>query len=119
MNTTEDRFNDFQAVDVYAPPHYRGAREGVGRWCWIQKPLGTRVGILWTDDDDGLGFLPMDADDSPGARHFTPEIITSLQGAKRAGASASVVFDAWAARVTQGLAAEPTEGTDDLAALDA
>jgi len=111
------RNDDFRAVDYYAPPRYKGLREGAGRWCWIQRPIGVRVGVLWTDDGDGLGFLGEDALVNPSAPYFVSRMAASLSAAAGAGVTATVVFDAWAARATQGLAAEPVQATSNLADL--
>lgn len=100
-------YGDHQAETVWAPAHYAtGPLEGPGRWIQIFAPIDLpHVGILYTDDDRILGYLPVSA-----LNHSHPPAIASTVGiglreAAALGRPATAVFDAWAARAGQGLAA--------------
>jgi hypothetical protein len=114
----EGRNADFHAVPVVERANWPGPRNGAGRYCWLRTPSG-RIGILWTDDDQGLGFMAVSVDRNPMGAIMTPGILSALQDAREAGAEATTVFDAYAERITQGLSADPWHSTTDLASLNA
>lgn len=100
----------FQAV--YQPPVYEGSRHGAGRWVPLTAH-GEALGYLWTNDVDGIGFLPTTtAGIIRGA-----EFAMSLSAAAGHGTPVQEVFDHWAEMATQGLAAgQVVQG--DLDTLD-
>lgn len=115
---TRERLGGGYLDSVSERANYPGQRVGPGRWLWLRTRAG-RVGILWTNDSDGLGFIGVSIEDNPAVAGFTPEIMSGIQGAAELGAHPTQVFDAWAARVGQGLVAEPVQGTLDLSSLNA
>lgn len=102
---------DLRFTTAYAPPFYPDRKEGPGRWCLLYAH-GNPLGWLWTNDRDGLGFI---ATTDAGIQR-TPEFAQAFSAAKAEGTPAGDVFDAWAERVGQGLAASPVE-TGDLDTL--
>lgn len=102
---------------VSTDPVYDSAMSGPGRWCVLVAPLGQPVGTLWTDDKNGLGFVPVRIDQNERAPFLAADIRAAFLMAARYGTPASVVFDAWAARDGQALAARSVESGDlaDLA----
>lgn len=111
-------YGDHRTVEVWAPARYRtGPLVGAGRWCPIYAPVGQPpVGILYTDDDQVLGFLPADALESPGAAKTAHTVSDALLGAAAVASPVTVVFDHWAQMDGQGLAAGPV-AVGDLSEL--
>lgn len=103
---------DLQMETVYAPAFYRDRMEGPGRWVPLAAH-GEPLGILWTNDQDGLGFIPT----TDAGRLRTPEFAQAFSAAKASGAAATDVFNAWADRDGQGLSAGPVT-TGDLDTLN-
>ena len=91
---------------MWSPAHYAtGPLEGRGRWCTVHAPmLAPSLGILYTNDQDVLGFLPEPAIKRPDAPAISHLIGVGLREAAALGRPVSDVFDAWAARAGQGLA---------------
>lgn len=100
----EHREDDLVAQSVYEPPRYTGQPVGPGRYFLLEAPLGIKVGLVWTNDADGLGFRPLATE---RAALITPRIVHAFQQAAAVGTPATVVFDHWAGQVSQGLAAGP------------
>lgn len=100
-------YGDHRAQTVWSPAHYAtGPRVGPGRWCRIYAPMiGKPAGVLYTDDRDVLGFIPVAAVKKPNAPHIAHQVGCGLREAAALGRPVSEVFDAWAARAGQGLAA--------------
>jgi hypothetical protein len=98
---------------------YDPVLEGPGRWCMLEAPLGRAIGTVWTSDRGGLGFLPVRLDENAAVVAFTSEFVVNAQRAWADGVPASVAFDWWAGRASQGLAARPVVAGDltDLAAV--
>lgn len=107
---------DFRAA--YSPAAYTGAREGAGRWFRLYGPDGD-LGIIWTNDSDAVGFLPVTVEENPSVVGVTPLIAEGLSTGAAAGAPPTVVFDRWSQIVTQGFSVGPVEETTDLASLNA
>lgn len=101
------RNDDFQAEALYVPPHYPGQMEGGGRWVTIQAPVGYTVGVLWTNDRDGIGWVQTAFDTR--AILFAREITDGIRQAAAAGAQVSDVFAYWSARVNIAVAAGPVQ----------
>lgn len=98
---------DLQFQTVYAPEFYPGRPEGQGRWC-ILHAHGEQLGYLWTDDDEGLGFVAT----SDAGIQRTPEFAQAFSKARGLRTRATDVYDAWAERVGLGLSAGPTTSGD-------
>ena len=90
--------------------------EGPGRWFVLERPLGNEVGLMFvTDQDDAVGIIQNGA---PGCGHAAMDVALGIQAAHATGiCSPSVVFDAWAGRATQAVAAGQVHHTDDLGAV--
>lgn len=95
---------------------YDKAMEGQGRWCVLETPLGVPVGTMWTDDRGGLGFVPVPLNENERAPWFASGFSAATDLAAILGTPAGDVFDAWADRATQNLAAREIQ-SGDLAAL--
>jgi len=95
---------------------YAKAMAGQGRWCDLEAPLGLKVGVMWTDDRDSLGFIPVQVNQNENAPQFASAFGASIDQAAELGVASSVVFDSWAERATQGLAAREIH-SGDLATL--
>jgi len=95
---------------------YSPVMEGQGRWVLIEAPAGLPVGTVWTDDRDGLGFLPVPLNEHGGAPAFAAQFRADLLDAWAAGITAATIFDWWAGRASVALAAGQVE-TGDLTDL--
>jgi hypothetical protein len=102
QDARQDQPLEFQTV--YAPAFYRGRLTGRGRWVPLYAH-GDLLGVVWTDDDDGLGFLSQ----TPAGISRTPELAQAFSRAKAAGTPASDVFDYYASLAGMGLSAGPVE----------
>ena len=60
MPFTSDDASNFQPELIYAPPRYDNTTEGLGRYYVVEDPYQDPVqqGLLWTDDEDVLGWAP-------------------------------------------------------------
>lgn len=97
---------------AYAPAFYRDPMTGPGRW-FVLYAHGHPLGLIWTNDADGLGFIP--ANDAGIAR--TPELAQAFSRAKAAGTPATDVFAYYADLAGLGLqAGEVRTGTLDTLA---
>lgn len=105
-----------RAVPVWEPKRYRsGPLVGAGRWVPIFSPVDRpAVGVLATDDQDLLAFVPFGADEDD-QQAMTAQVVIrdALLAAAAVGTPVREVFDAWAARDGRGLAAGPVV-TGDL-----
>lgn len=115
--TSSPHFDDHEPELVAAESDYPGQVTGPGRWAVLA--LGGDVfGVLWTNDDDGLGILPVNdaGDDAYQAALILGAAITS---AAARGASATDAFVAvQIVADSAGIAvSDVTEG--DLAAMAA
>lgn len=100
----------FQAA--YQPPVYRGSRHGAGRWCPLYAH-GEPLGYLWTNDVDGIGFLPTTTAGIVRGAEFA----MALSTAAGHGTPVGEVFDHWAGYASLGLQAGPVVN-GDLDTLD-
>src|SRR5689334_6888609 len=91
---------DLQFTTEYARSFYPGRKEGPGR-AVVLTAAGIQLGYLWTNDEDGLGFVAV----SDAGIQRTPEFATAFSKAKDAGTPASEVFDYYAGLASQGLSA--------------
>jgi hypothetical protein len=89
-------------------PRYAQDRHGTGRWVRLYRG-GALIGTLWTDDAQGLGFVP-----EPGAS--VTLLVNSIGSACALGTPTSWVFDDHAAWAAQEHWAGPVE-SGDLATL--
>jgi hypothetical protein len=87
---------------------YAQDRHGQGRWVRLYR-AGSLIGTLWTDDAQGLGFIP-----EPGAS--VALLVNSIGSACAQGTPTSWVFDDHAAWAAQEHWAGPVE-RGDLATL--
>lgn len=87
--------------------HYAtGPLEGPGRWIQIFAPIDLpHAGILYTDDDTILGYMPVAVMDHPNSPQVAHLVGNGLLQAAALGRPVTAIFDAWAARAGQGLAA--------------
>lgn len=106
-NVPGEHYGDHQAQPVWTPEHYRtGPLVGAGRWCHIYAPIDLPpAGVLYTDDDTILGYMPVSAMDHPFAPAVAHLVGGGLRDAAALGRPVSAVFDAWAERDGRGLAA--------------
>lgn len=106
-NVPGEHYGDHQAQPVWVPAHYRtGPLVGAGRWVPIYSPVeGPPAGVLYTDDDQVLGFMPVGVMAHPYAPQVTHVVGVGLREAAALGRPVSAVFDAWAQRDGRGLAA--------------
>jgi hypothetical protein len=98
---------DLSMVEARGVQHWDGSLQGPGRWVTLEAPLGEVVGVLFTDDRDRLGFLPVPPNRNPHAPAFTNTITDALRRARYAGAKASDVFGWWAGQASVAVAAQP------------
>ena len=98
---------DHQA-EMHPVPRYAQDRHGQGRWVRLYR-CGAFIGTLWTDDAQGLGFIP-----EPGSS--VALLVNSIGSACALGTPTSWVFDDHAAWAAQEHWAGPVE-TGDLATL--
>ena len=103
LNFVEDHQAQMRPV-----PRYAQDRHGQGRWVRLYRGGGL-IGTLWTDDAQGLGFIP-----EPGAS--VALLVNSIGSACALGTPTSWVFDDHAAWAAQEHWAGPVE-TGDLATL--
>lgn len=101
-------FTTDQQAQMRPVPRYAQDRHGTGRWVRLYRG-GTLIGTLWTDDAQGLGFLP-----EPGAS--VSLLVNSIGSACALGTPTSWVFDDHAAWAAQEHWAGPVE-SGDLATL--
>lgn len=106
-NVPGEHYGDHQAQARWMPAHYRtGPLIGAGRWLHVFSPITEPyAGILYTDDDEILGFLPASLMDHEQAPHVAHLVGVGLREAAALGRPARDVFDAWAQRDGRGLAA--------------
>lgn len=96
-------YGDHVARPVWEPKRYASDLGGQGRWCTLEAPLGHPVAILFTDDHERLGYLQV-ADDQ-AAVTFVEALQGGLLNAAAQGSPTTAVFDWWAGRASQALAA--------------
>lgn len=113
-NVPGEHYGDHQAQPVWTPKHYRtGPLVGAGRWLRLYAPIDLpHAGVLYTDDQDILGFIPVNAMAHPYAPAVANIVGIGLREAAALGRPASEVFDAWAERDGRGLAAGEVERGD-------
>lgn len=102
---------DLSMTPAYQPKTFPDRRTGHGRWCLLYAQGGqVALGYLWHSDAGGLGFVPSSRE---GVTRV-PEFYKGFSAAAKAGSTARVVFDDYAARAGLGLSAGPvTEGDLD------
>lgn len=59
-----EELHDVQFETVYGPAYPGMIDAGPGRWFTHKNVSGEDLGIIWTDDADGLGFIPTPLGDS-------------------------------------------------------
>lgn len=69
------------------------SEEQDGRWSIVQTS-GSNLGVLWTNDDNGLGFVPTDADIAPVALQAIGHFQSLFRASSASGLSAAQAFDA-------------------------
>lgn len=102
-----DHYGDHRPLTVTPTPTWDSTLEGLGRWTVLASPAGWRAGVLFTDDQQRLGFIPVGADTNPNAPHLASRLGQALRSAKVDGAPAGQVFDWWAGQAEQALSAGP------------
>jgi hypothetical protein len=107
LGEARDFTTDHQA-SMRPVPRYAQDRHGQGRWVRLYRGGGL-IGTLWTDDAQGLGFVP-----EPGAS--VSLLVNSIGSACALGTPTSWVFDDHAAWAAQEHWAGPVE-SGDLATL--
>ena len=95
-------------TEMHPVPRYAQDRHGQGRWVRLYR-CGGFIGTLWTDDAQGLGFIP-----EPGSE--VALLVSSIGSACAQGTPTSWVFDDHAAWAAQEHWAGPVE-SGDLATL--
>lgn len=95
-----------------APTYPSGPLVGAGRWVTIQAPLGAPAVLLWTNDQDVLGFRGADLSVNPQGATLNDTLAQALRSAKAAGADVSAVFDYWAGRASLSSGAGPVQSGD-------
>lgn len=98
-------YGDHQPRTVTATPTWDSSLEAMGRWVVLESPAGWRAGVLFTDDHDRLGYVPLGADVNPGAPALAHAVGQALRSAKVAGAPSAQVFDWWAGQDSQTVSA--------------
>ena len=65
--TESAHFRDHAPVFTDDVVDYDGDLRGQGRWAVLAKGDGREAGVLWTDDRNGLGCLPVEDGDTDAA----------------------------------------------------
>lgn len=105
--TDNNRWDDMDLTPQFQPPTYAGAKTGQGRWV-ILHSHDEQLGYLWTNDTDGIGFVPT----SQAGIQRVPEFYQAFSGGADAGTPAADVFDHYAGFYGQGLNAGQVESGD-------
>lgn len=96
--------SDLALTPEYQAPAFTAPKTGPGRWCVMYAQGGEVVlGVLWTSDAGGLGFIPST---TQGIQRI-PEFYKGFSAAKAKRQKASTVFNDWASRASLGLSAGP------------
>lgn len=65
-----------------------------GRWFVATTPAGRAVGVVWSDDENGFGFLPVDTDVTPDADPAVEAFHVLARVASDSGRTAYGAFEA-------------------------
>lgn len=85
---------DFELALDYAPESYDFFRpEKTGRWRTYAHD-GRYLGVIWTDDDEGVGFLMADEDLIPGSHETATAVRNVLRAMKKQGVPVPAAYQA-------------------------
>lgn len=79
---------------AWAPPSYSTLTPSeIGEWRIVELPLGNPAGIVWTDRNNGAGFVPLDAERYPNSSLASTTLSGMFSSAISSGLSAYQAYE--------------------------